>query len=54
MPKPSKKPVITSQQRLVSYIDNLGVIQSVSVATRTTNKEMIVAACNKINARKGA
>lgn len=52
MSEPRVKPkvntrTISSTTRLASYIDQQGVVQSVSVRLRTSNRGTVVAACNK-------
>jgi hypothetical protein len=52
MSEPIVKPkvntrTISSTTRLASYIDQQGVVQSVSVRLRTSNRGTVVAACNK-------
>ncbi len=42
-----------NEKALVRYVDQRGVVQSVNVTMRTDERAMIVATCNKINAKKG-
>jgi|7_EtaG_2_1085326.scaffolds.fasta_scaffold31645_1 hypothetical protein len=53
MMSPNQSVKSDNEKVLVRYIDQRGVIQSVNVSMRTNDRAMIVATCNKINAKKG-